>query len=609
MTYASLRECCNDLEQKGELLCIKEQIPPDLIIPEIHRRVFEAGGPALLFENVHGSPFPALSNLFGTKKRALYLFEDCIQKMEWLIKAKIDPVNLLKTPLQTIKNFPFLINALPRKTRRNNLNLLCKISDLPKLRAWPMDGGPFITLPQVISFPPHSRDPKKANVGMYRIQLSGNDYINDHEIGLHYQLHRGIGIHHLEHKLEKQPFKISIAVGGPPSMTLSSIFPLPEGLSEILFSGLLNQKRYRYSIIDDYFIPADADFCICGEVDPDKLLDEGPFGDHLGYYSLKHPFPVLHKIKVYHRPNPIWQFTVVGRPPQEDSYFGFLIHEMVKSLAPNEFPGIKSIHAVDVSGVHPLLLALGSERYMPFRDRKPEEILTQALHLLGQGQTSLAKYLWIASDHPEHPPDVTQVPQFLQYILERLDFQKDLHFITQTTMDTLDYSGGNWNEGSKLVICCNRDKRRQLSNEIKDLPVPPQPFGNMRFIASGILAIGVRPFYDYAQAQDEVKILCEHFSTNDFSGFPLVVLVDDPEFTSATYNNFLWVTFTRSNPSHDIYGFHEIVKFKHWGCEPPMIIDARIKPHHAPVLECDPATQNKAEMFIQKNSSLRALLT
>lgn len=607
MTYSSLRECCTDLERKGYLLRIKECLDPDLVIPELHRRVFEAGGPALLFERIQGSPFQAVSNIYGTQQRAFYLFEQSLRKMDWVVKCKMDPATIFKEPLQAIKHLPFLSCALPKKLRQTNLSERCKISDLPKIRAWPRDGGSFITLPQVISFPPASLDPKKANVGMYRIQLDGNQYLHDEELGLHYQLHRGIGIHHQMHNQTKQPFRISIGVGGPPGLTLASIFPLPDGLSEILFSGLLTNRRYRYCISDGHFIPDDVDFCITGMVTPDLLKEEGPFGDHLGYYSLKHPFPVLSKIKVFHRPNPLWHFTVVGRPPQEDSFFGSLIHEFVKELTRNEFPGILAVHAVDVAGVHPLLLALGSERYMPFRDRKPEEIITQALHLLGKGQTSLAKYLFIAAQNTDHPPDIHDVPKFLQYILERIDLRKDLHFLTRTTMDTLDYSGSGWNAGSKLMLTCNRHVQRKLSDSLHPFLNIPSPFRQPFFVMAGILIIEGSSFVDYGHAISEINHLTDYLKTIDCSGVPLLVLVDDSRFVSANVSNFLWVSFTRSNPSHDLYGVHEKMEFKHWGCDPPLIIDARSKPHHAPILETDPATVKKVDQVIEANASLQKI--
>lgn len=607
MTYKSLRDCCLDLERQGMLIRLKEPMDPDLVIPELHRRVYAVQGPALYFEKISGTPFPAVSNVFGTHSRSEYIFKDVLKKLEWLIQLKIDPLNFFKTPFTSFKNSPFLLSALPRKIFRNELNQSCTVSQLPRIKSWPLDGGAFITLPQVISFPPSQLNPKFANVGMYRIQLNGNDYKLDQELGLHYQLHRGIGIHHREYLQNKKTFRISIGVGGPPAYTLASIFPLPEGLSEILFSGLLNNRRYRYTIFNNYFIPQDVDFCITGDVNLNNLKREGPFGDHLGYYSNAHDFPFLENIKVYHKKNPIWHFTVVGRPPQEDSSFGHLIHQMTSSITSSEFPGIKQIHAVDAAGVHPLLLAVGSERYMPFRIRKPEEILTMANHLLGKGQTSLAKYLFIANEEDEHQLDTKNIPGFFNYILERIDWRFDLHFYTNTTMDTLDYSGDNWNSGSKLVIACNRNKMRDLGDNTSVFHNLPFPYNNVKLIQRGIICIEGPKFINYQQATIQLKILLDYLSHDSFKNFPLVILCDDSHFMTADYSNFLWTSFTRSNPSHDIYGVDAKTEYKHWSCNHTLVIDARIKPHHAPPLETDPGANAKVDDIIFKNPELKKL--
>ncbi len=609
MTFKSLQDCCLELEKQDQLIRIKEELDPHFVIPEIHRRIYKAQGPALLFEKIKGSPYKAVSNIFGTTQRCEFIFADVLKKFEWLIKTKMDPLSVAKAPVEFLRHVPFLLSALPA-SRTNKLQTSgCKISDLPAIKSWPMDGGSFITLPQVISFPPGTFDPKQANVGMYRIQLDGNDYHTDTEIGLHYQLHRGIGIHHLQHKEKGLPFKISIAVGGPPAYTLASIFPLPEGLSEILFSGLLNNRRYRYAIYDGYFIPQDVDFCICGEIAENDLKLEGPFGDHLGYYSLAHPFPYLKNIKIYHKPDPIWHFTVVGRPPQEDSSFGYLIHHLVSALSANEYPGIKALHAVDAAGVHPLLLAIGSERYMPFRDPVPEEILTQANHLLGKGQTSLAKYLFIAAESQSHPIDIYNIPAFLEYILERADFKRDLHFYTKTTIDTLDYSGEGWNAGSKLVIAAHGPAIRNLGTTLSAFEKLPLPFCKAQLIQKGVVTIQSNPFLSYSDAQREIQILSEFLDQSPFSEFPLIILVDDAEFVKENFNNFLWVTFTRSNPSHDIYGVRSGFLNKHWYCDAPMIIDARKKPHHAPELVVDPQTESSVTEFMKSHALLRKYIS
>ncbi len=200
-------------------------------------------------------------------------------------------------------------------------------------------------------------------------------------------------------------------------------------------------------------IYADADFCISGVVDPDAQKPEGPFGDHLGYYSLTHPFPFMRVDRVLHRSQAVWPFTVVGRPPQEDTVFGELIHELTGPVIPTVLPGVKAVNAVDASGVHPLLLAIGSERYVPYQPTtQPQEILTQANAILGQGQMSLAKYLWIIDQASAPDLNVNQIDEFLCRTLERVDWRRDLHFQTRTTIDTLDYSGSGFNQGSKVVV-------------------------------------------------------------------------------------------------------------------------------------------------------------
>lgn len=609
MTYGSLRECCNDLEKSKQLIRISKPADPDLVIPELHRRVYQLKGPALLFENVIGSPFQAVSNVFGTDHRCEFIFRDVLAKFDWLFKAKIDPFSTLKSPLKSLKNLPFLLSALPARKNSNSLKHSCTISDLPQIRSWPLDGGAFITLPQVISFPPKSLEPKQANVGMYRIQISGNDYKKNEEIGLHYQLHRGIGIHHLQHQRENSRFNLSIGIGGPPAYTLASIFPLPEGLSEILFSGLLNNRRYTYSIQNGHFIPQDVDFCICGTVYDKKLKEEGPFGDHLGYYSLKHPFPYLGNLNVFHKNNPLFHFTVVGRPPQEDSGFGKLIHDLVSDITENEFPGIKSVHAVDCAGVHPLLLAIGTERYMPFRDRRPEEIITQAFHLLGKGQTSLAKYLLILAENDDLDFDLHNIQKFLHYLLERLDFNKDLHFVNHCTIDTLDYSGDGWNSGSKLIMSCNRNKLRSLSTPDEFQNRISNHYKNPKFIQAGIVVLEMDKFESYDIAAVEMASLCKYLENINTNGIALIVVADDAEFCTADYTNFIWVSFTRSNPAYDIYGLNSNTRNKHWTCDPPLIIDARKKPHHAPELIVDAETEKKVDVLISSDNNLKSLFS
>jgi 4-hydroxy-3-polyprenylbenzoate decarboxylase len=612
MGYNSLQACITDLEKNGHLIRIKEEVDPYLQMAAIHLRVFEHGGPAILFENVKGSKFPAVSNLFGTLDRSRFIFRDTLDKIKTLVDIKNDPIKAIKHPFKYANTALTALSALPMKVRKNAPISFGKtlISELPQIVNWPKDGGPFVTMPQVYTEDADMPGIMNANLGMYRIQLGGNDYVQDKEIGLHYQLHRGIGVHQTKANAKGQPLKVSIFVGGPPAHPVAAVMPLPEGLSEMTFGGALGNRRFRYFYDDEGFcISADADFVITGTVMPMENKPEGPFGDHLGYYSLAHPFPLMKVHNVYHKKDAIWSFTVVGRPPQEDTSFGALIHEITGSAIPKEIPGLHAVNAVDAAGVHPLLFAIGSERYTPYvKERYPQEIITIANHILGKGQLSLAKYLFIAAKEDNPALDVNDIGAFLKHILQRIDLTRDLHFHTRTTIDTLDYSGDGLNSGSKVAITVAGDIKRELWNGLPSAFSLPQPMNNYKMVMPGVLAVEVPKNIRASDMDLVMEILQESLGEADTSGLPLIVLCDDAAFTAQSINNFVWVTFTRSNPSHDIYGINSFTEHKHWGCTGPLIIDARIKPHHAPVLERDPAIEKLVDKMGEKGGVLHGVI-
>jgi 4-hydroxy-3-polyprenylbenzoate decarboxylase len=358
-------------------------------------------------------------------------------------------------------------------------------------------------------------------------------------------------------------------------------------------------------------MPAEADFVISGSIDPHAQKPEGPFGDHLGYYSLAHDFPVLRVDCVRHRPGAIWPFTVVGRPPQEDTSFGALIHELTGPLIPTVIPGVRAVNAVDAAGVHPLLLAIGSERYVPYASlRSPKELLTQSNAILGQGQMSLAKYLLIVAHEDDPGLDVHDVPSFLRHLLERIDPAADLHFQTRTTIDTLDYSGHGLNQGSKVVLAAAGPKRRDLPGTLPPGLLLPDGFQGSEVVFPGVLAVQAPPFRaDESGVDPNLRRFCEAFTPGDpINAFPLVVLVDDSRFTARTERNFLWVTFTRSNPAADIDGIGAFTQHKHWGCRGSIVIDARIKPHHAPPLIDDPEIERRVDALGAPGGPLHGII-
>ena len=607
MAYSSLEECLLDLEKNKQLIRITEEVDPYLEMAAIHLRVFEAGGPALLFENVKGSKFRTASNIFGTIERSKFIFRDTLKQVQQLIEIKNNPIAALKNPIKNFSAGLAALKALPLKNpfQKPILFQEIKIEDIPQIHHWKMDGGAFVTLPQVYTEDIDKPGIMNANLGMYRIQLSGNEYVLNKEIGLHYQLHRGIGVHQTKATNKNQPLKVSIFVGGPPSHSVAAVMPLPEGISEMTFAGVLGNRRFRYMYKDGYCLSTDADFVITGEVYPNENKPEGPFGDHLGYYSLLHDFPLMKVHKVYAKQNAIWAFTVVGRPPQEDTSFGQLIHEMTGSAIQHEVPGLKEINAVDAAGVHPLLLAIGSERYTPYAQTKqPAELLTIANHVLGTGQLSLAKFLFITADDA-NKLSTQNIQDYLHFILQRIDLSRDVHFYTKTSIDTLDYSGESLNSGSKVVLAAYGDVKRELATEVPNCLNELKYFDHAKLVIPGIVAIQTSKFSTYENAINELENLNEQLSTfnEKLSTLPFIIVCDDADFVSKTLNNFLWVTFTRCNPSHDVYGLNSVTKYKHWGCS-TLIFDARIKPHHAPPVLKDEAVEKRIDKIFEKGGSL-----
>lgn len=609
MKHRSTRDVVEDLRSGGRLVEVSDPVDPHLEMAEIQRRVYSSGGPAVLFSNVIGCRFPMVSNLFASLDQARYLFRDTLESVRRLIEIKLDPSALPKKPLR-YAGVPFTaLRMLPKFTRSGPVaSNRCPVPDLPQLKCWPMDGGAFVTLPQVLSEDPGDpRNLMKVNMGMYRVQISGNEYTDD-EVGLHYQIHRGIGVHHKQALAAGQPLRVCVTAGGSPAMSLAAVMPLPEGLTELTFAGALAGRRIGMIRGDHAPVYRDADFAIVGTIDPGASKPEGPFGDHLGYYSLEHPFPLMKVSHVWHRDDAIWPFTVVGRPPQEDTTFGQLIHEITDPIIPTVIPGIKAVHAVDAAGVHPLLLVVGSERYMPYlTEAAPQELLTQANAVLGNGQLSLAKYLMITDD-PDNQLDIHDIESFLAYLLERIDWKRDLHFHTQTTIDTLDYTGTGFNKGSKVVMAAAGTKLRELPTSLPTDLRLPDGFDSPKVVIPGILAVQCSEF-DADHGRQQIERFSQHYSENDpINSFPLITIVDDSEFSARNLNNWLWTTFTRSNPATDLSGIAAETIAKHWGCRGSVVIDARFKPWQAPPVIEDTDTMAKVDARATKGDALAKYL-
>jgi 4-hydroxy-3-polyprenylbenzoate decarboxylase len=628
MGFHSLRDCVEALRREGQCLVIDHPVDPHLEIAEIQRRLFRVGGPAVLFARPKGSEFPVLVNLYGTKPRIERIFADSLDRVRRLVELKIDPTAALAKPLRYWRSPIDALATLPRRVSRGPvLAGSTTLSRLPQVVSWPGDGGAFVTLPAVYTEDPARPSPQRSNLGMYRVQLGGNDYEPDREVGLHYQIHRGIGLHHAAALARGEPLKVAIFLGGSPALAVSAVMPLPEGLAELTFAGVL--AGHRIPMIRRPGRPhiyADADFVIEGTISPGATKPEGPFGDHLGYYARRHEFPLMRVDNVWHREGAIWPVTVVGRPPQEDTLFGWLVHELTGPVIPTVLPGISSVHAVDASGVHPLLLAVGSERYMPWKKSdRPAELLTQASAILGQGQLSLAKYLFIVNGGDCPGLDAHDIREFLSCLLARADWQRDCHFHTETTIDTLDYSGSGFNSGSKLVVAARGPAIRELPTDLPSGITLPDGFANPRVCLPGVVAVEgprIEPRPQLEAPSDaaiwepaiaaawsgQAERLCEQIGPeHPLRRFPLIVVVDDASFTAASLENFLWVTFTRSNPAVDVHGVDAQTRQKHWGCRGPLVIDARLKPHHAPPVEEDSAVTAAVDALCRTGGPLAGL--
>jgi len=593
MPYRTLKSCIDDLRRTRQLIEFDEVVDPYLELAAVQRRLYAADVPAVLFTQPKNCRFPMLANLFGTEKRVEYIFRDGIGPLRKAIELGADPVVAaqqisIRLGLTALKSFYY---SRPKRVNPRSAPVLaCKttLDQLPQLVSWQDDGGAYITLPQVYTEALNRPGFGASNLGMYRVQISGAEYRLNEEAGLHYQIHRGIAGHHAEALAAEKPLPVSIFIGGAPCMTLAAVMPLPDGMSELIVAGILGQHRIPMAnhsppVEGQGWFPiyTEADFCIVGTLH-NEMKPEGPFGDHLGYYSLTHDFPVLKVHSVFHRKDAIYPFTVVGRPPQEDMQFGKFIHNLVGDVVSKKLPGVRAVHAVDEAGVHPLLLALGRESYLPLDpNRRAAELHTLAHAILGYGQLSLAKYLFLAAEEDDPNLSVYDVSRFLQHVLRRVDWRNDVHFVTKTTADTLDYTDSELHRGSKFFVAVSGAPRRRLA--ASPCEAHGIPAKNPRLAMPGVLC---------AEEIDMAKKFPDEL--------PLIVLVDDSAEAASSLRNFLWTVFTKSDPASDVRGIGEFIENKHWGCTGALVIDAKRKPHHAPELAELPEVAKRADEIVEK---------
>ncbi|MEF3305072.1 UbiD family decarboxylase [Paenibacillus sp. GYB003] len=561
MNFPNLRTFIDTLRAERDVAIISAPVDPYLEIAEIHRRVIEEGGPALLFTNVKGSPFPVATNLFGTSRRVDLAFGPKPEAiMNRLMAAKdtlIPPTpkalwnekdllfDLLKVGLKTVSHAQAPVLEVCDRTD--------PLSKLPALTSWQEDGGPFVTLPLVYTEHVDGRD---HNLGMYRMQI-----FDGSTTGMHWQIQKGGGFHYHEAEKRGRPLPVTVFLGGPPALIASAIAPAPEHLPELLLTSLILGQKLPMADnpLGGHRLVAEAEFAICGEVPPHVRRPEGPFGDHYGYYSLQHDFPVFQVKHMFHRKDAIYPATIVGKPRQEDYYLGEFLQRLLSPAFPLVMPAVKELWTYAETGFHPLAAAVVRESYS-------REALGSAFRILGEGQLSLTKFLILT----DRSVDLADFRALLTTVLERFDPRTDLFIFNHTSHDTLDYTGLKLNHGSKAVLLGVGDPVRELPHAYAEGQLDGITDA-VPYCAGCLVVSGASYEEDPELAKRIVSLHAERLKR-----WPLVVLADDTSITSGQ-TPFLWTVFTRFNPATDIYA-ESRVQHHHLGYELPIVIDARMKP-------------------------------
>ncbi|RUM34334.1 MAG: 4-hydroxybenzoate decarboxylase [Desulfobulbus sp.] len=573
----NLRDYLDVLKKENELLVIEEEVDPYLEIAEIHRRVIARGGPALLFTRVKGSAFPVVTNLFGTNHRLELAFGsrpvDFVKGLVNLVEQLMPPSlstlwqskslagQALKIGLKNIRSAPIL----------ENLQQPSRLNELPMLTSWHSDGGAFVTLPLVYTEHPDGRG---HNLGMYRIQRYDNS-----TTGIHWQIHKGGGYHYFAAEQHNQPLPMTLFIGGPPALMLSAIAPLPEDIPELMLASLLQGRKLDMAKdpLGGHRLVAEAEFAVKGAVPPKLRMPEGPFGDHYGYDSLTHDYPVFQATHLYHRNNAIYPATVVGRPKQEDYFIGDFLQDLLSPLFPLVMNGVQQLKTFGETGFHCLAAARVSNRY-------PREAFAAGLRILGEGQLSLTKFLIIT----DGALDMENFPQLWQHVLERIQWEQDLFVFANVSQDTLDYTGPSVNKGSKaMMLGLGKEKRRELPTEFNGSL--PEDCSHANVFLPGTLVVQGKSYKHH----DTLAPLLA--SSPGVAGWPVILLVDSTDEATRNLQEFLWTFFTRFEPAADIHGAKQTTQRFHVGLEPPVVFDCRMKPWYTDVLEVDAPTRKRVD--------------
>ncbi|MGE0041101.1 MAG: UbiD family decarboxylase [Vicinamibacterales bacterium] len=575
--FADLRAFLDRLRQDGDLVEIAAPVSADQEAAEIHRRVIAAGGPALLFTNVTGADTPLVTNLFGTARRAELAFGDrplaLIRRLVHLAETLLPPTPGKLWGARDVARELLRVGT----TRRRSGPVLdvvttdVRLDRLPVLTCWPEDGGPFVTLPLV--YTEHPERPGH-NLGMYRLHVHDGQ-----TTGMHWQIGKGGGFHYARAEARGQALPATVFLGGPPALILAAIAPLPENVPELMLASLIaGGKLAQVPAPGGHPHPlmAGAEFALMGEVPAGVRRPEGPFGDHYGYYSLRHDYPVFQVRQVARRRDAIFPATVVGKPRQEDFFIGDLLQDLLSPLFPLVMPAVEALWSYGETGYHSLAAAVVRQRYK-------REAMASAFRILGEGQLSLQKFLLVT----DQAVDLRDFRATLEHVLARTRPETDLYVFSNLSMDTLDYTGPVVNEGSKGVWLGLGDPVRDLPREFHPAVPPPPDVTGARVYCGGCLVVGGPRYADDPAAAAR---LAAHPA---FEGWPLVVLTDDVDRAARSDMNFLWTTFTRFEPAADIHAAGRGIVRNHLSYTPPILIDARMKPWYPGEVTCREDIANK----------------
>jgi 4-hydroxy-3-polyprenylbenzoate decarboxylase len=573
MAYSGLNSFISDLEKDNEILRIKTYIDPLLEITEINDRIVKSEGKALLFENT-GTDFPVLINAFGSEKRMAMSIgrenlDDVAEDIESVIKKISDSSGTFLKKISALPSLFKLAGYLPsgingKGTCQQVIHMVPDLGILPVLKCWPHDGGRFITLPMVHTIHPESG---KSNVGMYRMQI-----LDSNTTGMHWQRHKTGANHYEAWKKTGKVMPVSVALGGDPVYTYSATAPLPENINEYILAGFLRKKKVKMvkCLTNDLLVPYDADIVIEGFVDPaEDLIWEGPFGDHTGFYSLADWYPKFHVTCITHSKNAVYPATIVGIPPQEDSWLAKATEKIF--LSPVRLtiqPEIEDFHMPDAGVAHNLVIVKINKSY-------PGQGMKVVSSLFGAGQMMFTKYLIVVSGDI----NIRNYRELLVHIMANIDLNRDLLF-SHGPLDVLDHSSDTFSFGGKLGVDATikhneENVGRKSTSQIKNTPILNnlEHFFNNDIIKNYSLSLFEAhiPIIILAVKRSEDEEIMEKiknlFHANDPEGvFRLILLVDHTVNPNDLYM-VAWQLLGNSDPQRD----HEYISSS------SIIIDGTIK--------------------------------